>query len=135
MYMTYLYCSLRMPSKQLGFYLLEKLRSSAAFSHIHFCLSQSNLYHNQSQHIYALQQLTHAPQPYNTNVTQSFISNQYTMATISVLKHKSVAHSVNEPIKPYHNIHTKDALRIHHTISKSIHQDNHVTIPELLWKI
>jgi hypothetical protein len=32
-----------------------KLRSSTTFSHIHFFLSLSNLNHNQSQHIYALQ--------------------------------------------------------------------------------
>jgi hypothetical protein len=64
-----LYCSLCMPSEQLGFSLLEKLKSYATFSHVHFCLSLSNLDHNQSQHIYALQKLTHAPQPYTMNAT------------------------------------------------------------------
>jgi hypothetical protein len=118
----------------LGFSLQDKLRSSATFNHIHLCLSLSNLNHNQSQHIQALQQLTHASQPYNMNATQSCIRNQYTIAIISVLNHKSVSHSINQH-KPNHNNHTKNALSIHHTTSKSIHQDNNVTIPEFLWQI
>jgi hypothetical protein len=126
MYVTYLYCSLPITSEQLGFSLLEKIRSSAAFSHIHFYISFSDLYHNQSKNIYALQQLTHSPQPYNMNVTQSFISNQYTMTQRVFL-----ALSINQH-KPYHNIYTNNALSIHHTIRKSIHQDNNVSIPELL---
>jgi hypothetical protein len=116
----------------LGFSLQDELRSSATFNHILLCLSLSNLTHNQSQHIQALQQLTHAPQPYNMNATQSCIRNQHTIEIISVLNHKSVSHSINQH-KPNHNNHTKNALSIHHTTSKSIHQDNNVTIPEFLW--
>jgi hypothetical protein len=134
MYAASLYYNLRITSEQLGFSFHHTLRSSATFNHILFCLSLSNLTHNQSQHIQALQQLTHAPQPYNMNATQSCISNQYTIAIISVLNHKSVAHSINQH-KPHHNNHTKNALSIHYTTSKSIHQDNNVTIPEFLWQI
>jgi hypothetical protein len=72
---TYLYCNLRIPSKKLGFSLFERLRSSTSFIHIHLCLSLSNLYHKIYQHIYSLQQLTHAPQPYNMNAIQSCIRN------------------------------------------------------------
>jgi hypothetical protein len=50
---------------------------------------------------------------------------------ISLLNHKSVSHSNNQH-KPHHNNHTKNALSIHYTISKSIHQDNNVTIPGFL---
>ena len=50
------------------------------------------------------------------------------------IDHTSVSHSINQH-KPNHNIHTKNALRIHHIASKSIHQDNNVTIPEFLWQI
>jgi hypothetical protein len=80
------------------------------------------------------QQLTHAPQQYNMNATQSCINNQHTIAIISELKHKSFSHSINQH-KPHHNIHTKNALSIHYKTSKSIHQDNNVTIPEFLWQI
>jgi hypothetical protein len=135
MYAACLYYSLHITSELLRVFLLQdKLRSSAAFSHIHFCFSLSNLNHNQSQHIQALQKLTHAPQPYNMNVIQSCMSNQYTMEIISVLNHKNVAHSINQH-KLNHNSHTKNASSIHHTICKSIHQDNYVTIPEFLWQI
>jgi hypothetical protein len=79
----------------LGFSFQDKLRSSVAFNHIHFCLSLSNLNHYQSQHIQALQQLTYASQPYNMNVTQSCISNQYTIAIISVLNYESASHFIN----------------------------------------
>jgi hypothetical protein len=112
----------------LGFSLQDTLRSSAAFNHIHFCLSFSNLNHNQSQHIQVLQKLTYASQPYSMNATKSCIRNQYTIAIISVLNYESVSHSINQH-KPNHNNHTKNALRIHHTTSKSIHQENYVTIP------
>jgi hypothetical protein len=118
----------------LGFSLQNELRSYANFNHILFYLSLSNLTHNQSQHIQALQQLTHAPQSYNMNATQSCIRNHHTIELISVLNHKSVSHSINQH-KPNHNNHTKNALSIHHTTSKSIHQDNNVTIPEFLWNI
>jgi hypothetical protein len=116
----------------LRFSLQDKLRSSTSFSHIPFCLSLSNLNHNQSQHIQALQQLTHASQPYNMNATQSCISKKYTIKIISVLNHKSVSHSINQH-KSNHNSHTKNSLSIHHTTNKSIHQDNYVTIPKFLW--
>jgi hypothetical protein len=66
--------------------------------------------------------------------TQSCIRNQYTIAIISVLNHNSVSHSINQH-KPNHNNHTKNSLSIHHTTSKSIHQDNNLTIPEFLWQI
>jgi len=56
------------------------------------------------------------------------------MATISILKHKSDAHSINQN-NPNHKNHTKNASSIHHTICKSLHQDNYVTIPEFLWQI
>jgi hypothetical protein len=62
------------------------------------------------------------------NATQTCVNNQYTIAIISILNHKSVSHSINQ-LKPHHNNHTKNALSIHQTIRKSIHQDNHVTIP------
>jgi hypothetical protein len=52
--------------------------------------------HNQSQHIQALQQLTHTPQPYNMNDIQSCIRNQYTMEIISVLNHKKHSYQLNE---------------------------------------
>jgi hypothetical protein len=96
----------------LGFSLQDKLISSTTFNHIHFCLSLSNMNHNQSQHIQDLQQLTHASQPYNMNVTQSCISHQYTIAIISILNHKIVSHSINQH-KPNHNTHTKNSLSIH----------------------
>jgi hypothetical protein len=134
MYAASLYYSLRITFELLEFSLQAELRSSVAFNYILFCLSLSNLIHNQSQHIQALQQLTHAPQQYNMNATQSCIRNQHTIAIISALNHKSAAHSINQH-KPHHNIHTKNALSIHYTTSKSIHQDNYVTIPEFLWKI
>jgi len=118
----------------LGFYLQDKLRSYATFNHIHLCISLFNMNHNQSKHIQSLQQLTHASQPYNMNSTQSCISNQYAIAIISVLNHKSDSHSINQH-KPHHNNHTKNSLSIHYTTSKSIHQDNNVTIPEFLWQI
>ena len=110
------------------------LRSSATYNHFLLCLPLSKLTHNQSQHIQALQQLTHASQPYNMNSTQSCIRNQCIMEIISVLNHKSVSHSINQH-KSNHNSHTKNSLSIHHTTNKSIHQDNYVTIPEFLWKI
>jgi hypothetical protein len=53
----------------LGFSLHGKLRSFVALSHIHFGHSLSDLNQNQSQHIHALPQLTHAPQSYNMNAT------------------------------------------------------------------
>jgi hypothetical protein len=112
----------------LGFSLQDQLRSSTTFNHILFCLSLSNMTYKKSHHIQALQQLTHVPQPYNMNATQSCIRNQHIMTIISVLNHKSVAHSINQQ-KPHHNNHTKNALSIHYTKSKSIHQDNNVTIP------
>jgi hypothetical protein len=62
------------------------------------------------------------------NATQTCVKNQYTIAIISILNRKSVSHS-NNKLKPHHNSHTKNALSIHQTISKSIHQDNYVTIP------
>jgi hypothetical protein len=124
MYGASLYYSLRITSDQLGF----------SFHHILLCLSLSNMNHKHSQHIQSLQQLTHAPQQYNMNATQSCIRNQHTIAIISALNNKSVSHSINQH-KPHHNIHTKNALRIHHTTRKSIHQNNNVTIPEFLWKI
>jgi hypothetical protein len=64
----------------------------------------------------------------------SCISNQNTIASILALNHKSVSHSINQ-YKPHHNNHTKNALSIHHTTNKSIHQDKNITIPEFLWKI
>jgi hypothetical protein len=134
MYATSLYYNLRITSEQLGFSFYHTLRSSATFNHILFCLSLSNLIHNQSQHVQALQKLTHAPQQYNMNATQLCIRNQHTIEIISTLKNKSVSHSINQH-KPHHNNHTKNALSIHYTTSKSIHQDNNVTIPEFLWQI
>jgi hypothetical protein len=59
------------------------------------------------------------------NDTQSCISNQYTIAIISVLNHKSVSHSINQH-KPNHNSHTKNSSSIHPTTSNIIHQDNNV---------
>jgi hypothetical protein len=129
-----LYYILCITSEKLGFYFHHTLRSFATFNHILLCLSLSNLTHNQSQHIEALQQLTHAPQKYNMNATQSCISNQHTVAFISALNHKSVAHFINQH-EPHHNSHTKNSLSIHYTTRKSIHQDNNVTIPEFLWQI
>jgi hypothetical protein len=120
---TSLYYNLRITSELLGFSLHHTLISSATFNHILFCLSLSNLIHNQSQHIQSLQQLTHASQPYNMNATQSCIRNRYTIEIISVLNHKSVAHSINQH-KPHHKSHTKNALSIHYTTRKSIHQEN-----------
>jgi hypothetical protein len=134
MYVDNLYYSLCITYGYLGFSLQDELKSYATFNHILFYLSLSNMTHNQSQHIQALQQLTNAHQPYNINATQSCIRNQHIMEIISVLEHKSVAHSINQH-KPHHNNHTKNALSIHYTTSKSIHQDNHVTIPEFLWHI
>jgi hypothetical protein len=134
MYAVSLYYSLHMPSELLRVFFQDQLRSSATFNHILICLSLSNLIHNQSQHIQSLQQLTHASQPYNMNATQSCIRNQYTIEIISTLNHKSVSHSINQH-KPHHNNHTKNALSIHHTTNKSIHQDNNITIPEFLWQI
>jgi hypothetical protein len=96
----------------LGFYLQDQVRSFATLNHILFCLSLSIMIHNQSQHIQALQQLTHAPQQYNLNATQSCISNQHTREIISALNHKSVSHSINQH-KPHHNNHTKNALSIY----------------------
>jgi hypothetical protein len=130
MYATSLYYNLRNTSKKLGFYFYHTLRSSTTFNHIFFCLSISNLIHNQSQHVQALQKLTHAPQQYNMNSTQLCIRNQHTIEIISTLKNKSVAHSINQ-----HKPHDNNALRIHYTTSKSIHQDNNVTILEFLWQI
>ena len=128
MYVANLYYSLHITSEYLGFSLQDELRSSATFNHIIFCLSLPNLTHNRSQHIQDLQQLTHAPQQYNMSSTQSCISNQHIMEIISVLNHKIVSHSISQH-KPHHNSHTKNDLSIHHTTSKSIHQDNNVTIP------
>jgi hypothetical protein len=119
---------------QLGFSLLHILKSFATRNHILFCLSLSKLTHNQSQHIQTFQQLTHSPQPYNMNATQSCISNQNTIAITSSLNHKSVSHSINQN-KPHHNKHTKNALSIHHTTNKSIHKGNNTTIPKFLWQI
>ena len=134
MYAASLYYSLRITFEKLGFYFHHTLRSSATFKHILFCLSLSNLTHNQSKHIRSIQQLTHAPQQYNMNSTPSCIRNKHTIVIISTLNHKSVSHYINQH-KPHHNNYTKNSLRIHHKISKSIHQDNNVTIPEFLWKI
>jgi hypothetical protein len=134
MYAANLYYNLCITSEYLGFSLQDELKSSATFNHILFCLSLYNLTHNQSQHIQPLQELTHAPQPYNMNATQSWISNQHIMAIISILNHKSDSHSINQH-KPDHNSHTKNALRIHYTKSKSIHQNNNVIILELPWHI
>ena len=134
MYTSSLYYNLCINSEQLGFSFHHTLRSSATFIHILLCLSLSKLTHSQTQHIQSLQKLTHAPQPYNMNATQSCINNQYTIAIISVLNHKSVTHSINQH-KLHHNSHTKNSLSIHYTTSKSIHQDNNVTIPEFLWQI
>jgi hypothetical protein len=134
MYVAILYYNLGITSEQLEFSFHLTLRSSVAFNHILFCILLSNLTHKQSQHIQALQQLTHSPQPYNMNATQSCIRKNHTIAIKSVLNNKSVSHSINQ-YKPHHNNHTKNALRIHYTKSKSIHQDNNVTIPEFLWQI
>jgi hypothetical protein len=134
MYVASLYCSLRITFEQIGFYFIRTLRYFATLNHILLCLSLSNLTHNQSQHIQSLQQLTRAPQSYNMNATQSCIRNQHIIEIISAMNHKSVSHSINQQ-KSHHNSHTKNLLNIHYTTSKSIHQDNHVTIPEFLWNI
>jgi hypothetical protein len=134
MYETSLYYNMRITYEQLGFSFHHTLRYFAAFNHILFCLSLSNLTHNQSQHIQDLQQLTHAPQPCNMNATQSCIRNQHMIVIISVLNHKSDAHSIIQH-KPHHNIHTKNALRIQYITSKSIHQDNNIIIPKYQWQI
>jgi hypothetical protein len=134
MYVASLYYNLSITSKKLGFSFHHTLGSSATFNYILFCLSLSNLTHNQSQHIQVLQQLTHSPQQYNMNVTQSCKSNQHTIEIIPTLNHKSVSHSINQ-YKPNHNIHTKNSLSIHHITSKSNYQDNNVTIPVFIWHI
>jgi hypothetical protein len=128
MYAVSLYYSLRITYEKLGFSFDHTLRYYATLNHILLCLSLSNLTHNQSQHIQALQQLTYAPQSYNMNATQSSIRNRHIIAIISTLNHKSVSHSINQQ-KSHQNNHTKNALSIHYTTSKSIHKDNHVTIP------
>jgi hypothetical protein len=134
MYAASLYYSLRITSEYLVFSFQDEIRSSATFNHILFYISLSNLIHNQSQHIQALQQLTHAPQPYNKNATPSCIRNQHIMEIILVLNHKSDAHSISQH-KPHHNNHTNNSLRIHYTTSKRIHQGNNVTILAFLWQI
>jgi hypothetical protein len=103
---TSMYYNLHITYRYLGFSLLDELRSSTKFNHILFCRSLSIMTHNQ-QHIQSLQQLIHAPQPYNMNATQSCISNQNIMVVISVLNHKSASHSINQQ-KPHHNSHTKN---------------------------
>jgi hypothetical protein len=100
----------------LGFSLQDQLRSSATFNHILLCLSLSNLTHNQSQHIQALQQLTHASQPYNMNATQSCISNQYQWCTFSqVLSSKHIP-SMSVPnmyINMYHHLYQASTSTMH----------------------
>jgi hypothetical protein len=134
MYTASLYYNMCITYEYLGFSLQDELRSSATFNHILLCLSLSNLTHNQSQHIQDLQQLTDVHQPYNMNATQSCIRNHHIMEIILVLDHKSVDHSINQH-KLHQNNHTKNALSIHYTKSKSIHQENYVTILEFLWQI